>query len=346
MNMNFKLKHAAGVSLGLHLFLFPFIPFNADDTILKEAKPERIWETARLEIKKKPSAPAEQKIIKKTEPKAPPEKALPVQPKIEPVVHQVVQAIPKAQPTAMPSAKPASQLAPAQVVPVSMIPAQAIQPRMRQADAVSRSGARIQKASYSAISMAPVATSPRALTGKSTARSSVSTGPQARIVTGFTSDPAPKAQLRPKAHSGSVRRQATPDRGSSRIVPMYQLASFSNEPKPRAPKPLPPKQPQLSDEELKRIIGRYFAIVREKIGEVAYPESARSRNVEGRAVVEFDIGRRGDIMKLLVQTSSGSNILDEAVLEAIEKASPYPPIPESLNQQTVSLRFPITFSVR
>ena len=87
----------------------------------------------------------------------------------------------------------------------------------------------------------------------------------------------------------------------------------------------------------------YLALVRKKIeAHRKYPSWARRKGWEGRAVLEFRIGRDGGLKSIRVIESSGYRILDEAAKEAIEKGSPYPPLPWPQNE-FLDARIPIAF---
>lgn len=58
-----------------------------------------------------------------------------------------------------------------------------------------------------------------------------------------------------------------------------------------------------------------------------YPESARDRGVEGRTTVSFTLARSGAVVAVSLARSSGSGELDAATLDAVRRASPFPPIP-------------------
>ena len=87
----------------------------------------------------------------------------------------------------------------------------------------------------------------------------------------------------------------------------------------------------------------YLALVRKKIeAHRKYPSWARRKGWEGRAVLEFRIGRDGGLKSIRVIESSGYRILDEAAKEAIEKGSPYPPLPWPQNE-FLDARLPVAF---
>ena len=77
-----------------------------------------------------------------------------------------------------------------------------------------------------------------------------------------------------------------------------------------------------------------------------YPSMARDKGKQGKALVSFKIGKDGEIIKLLIESSSGHKILDEAARMAVSNAEPFPPIPKKLNKQFAFLELPISFVLR
>jgi protein TonB len=68
-----------------------------------------------------------------------------------------------------------------------------------------------------------------------------------------------------------------------------------------------------------------------------YPELALRYGLEGRLSVEFTIGSNGQLERLRVVRSSGSNILDEEALRAIQAAAPFPPIPRWIQPNPLAI---------
>ncbi|MGV1013970.1 MAG: energy transducer TonB family protein [Methyloceanibacter sp.] len=67
---------------------------------------------------------------------------------------------------------------------------------------------------------------------------------------------------------------------------------------------------------------------------------------KGTAVVEFTIGSNGEIASRRVAKSSGSKVLDDAALASIDKAVPFPPIPDVLHRNQIDVTVPFRFTVR
>ena len=81
------------------------------------------------------------------------------------------------------------------------------------------------------------------------------------------------------------------------------------------------------------------------IHEVAFfPKNALHRREFGEALVSFTILSDGSIENLSVVRKSGSESLDKAALQIVEKASShFPPIPETLGHNKLNYVIPITF---
>jgi protein TonB len=77
-----------------------------------------------------------------------------------------------------------------------------------------------------------------------------------------------------------------------------------------------------------------------------YPRSARLRHIEGDVTLWFVIDRSGRVVDYRIARSSGHEILDEAVDAMIKKASPFPPMPDSMTQARLEITQPVTFRLR
>ena len=71
----------------------------------------------------------------------------------------------------------------------------------------------------------------------------------------------------------------------------------------------------------------------------------RSRQ-SGSVLVRFTVGASGQILSRAVQTSSGSKVLDDAAMAALERASPFPPIPAGLSPGPIEVQVPFNFVTR
>ncbi len=90
----------------------------------------------------------------------------------------------------------------------------------------------------------------------------------------------------------------------------------------------------------------YLEMINLKIQSVKnYPESARSRHIEGRVRVEFVLERDGTISGITVIKSSRHKSLDTAAVAAIKRAAPFPRPPALLFKPPITLRVNILFEL-
>lgn len=75
-----------------------------------------------------------------------------------------------------------------------------------------------------------------------------------------------------------------------------------------------------------------------------YPNAARRDRLTGRATVSFTLNASGRVTAARIVRSAGARILDEAALEMVRRAAPYPPIPSGLGA-TITIQAPIGFEL-
>jgi len=77
-----------------------------------------------------------------------------------------------------------------------------------------------------------------------------------------------------------------------------------------------------------------------------YPPEARSRGVTGVARVRFALGRSGQVLSVSLVGGSGEPILDQAAVDMVRRAAPFPPFPDSVTLARMDLAAPIRFDLR
>lgn len=103
----------------------------------------------------------------------------------------------------------------------------------------------------------------------------------------------------------------------------------------------------VSDEDSQTITMRYTDMIRQRIQEVLiYPASARKDGIEGQAYIKFTIDKYGNVLSVMLVCSSGSGLLDEAALNAIYHASPFPHIPDALCKERMTFMQGLTFTLK
>ena len=72
----------------------------------------------------------------------------------------------------------------------------------------------------------------------------------------------------------------------------------------------------------------------ERLGEVNYPQAARSQGIYGSLVVTVSIKADGTLDRVEINRSSGQRILDAAALRIVQLAAPYAPFPADIAKDT------------
>ena len=117
---------------------------------------------------------------------------------------------------------------------------------------------------------------------------------------------------------------------------------------------LPRKRPQSSPTgpdgdhaNLNTLRGQFTGQVRQRIAEAKYyPRIARRRGMEGQPIIAFTLTRGGGLLRANLIQTSGFQLLDEAALEAVQQAAPYPEIPAELKTETYQFKLPISFILK
>jgi protein TonB len=77
-----------------------------------------------------------------------------------------------------------------------------------------------------------------------------------------------------------------------------------------------------------------------------YPAEARDKGAIGSVRVQFVLARDGRLVSASLMGTSGERALDQAALEQVRRASPFPPIPSAIAQTTMNIAAPIRFDLR
>lgn len=77
-----------------------------------------------------------------------------------------------------------------------------------------------------------------------------------------------------------------------------------------------------------------------------YPEKAREAKQEGVALVYVVVGRDGIALEFRILQSTGFPLLDAEILEAVERAMPFPEIPGTVGQDQLKLILPVRFALK
>jgi TonB family protein len=101
-----------------------------------------------------------------------------------------------------------------------------------------------------------------------------------------------------------------------------------------------------SGEDLRSVRKGFSSSIWGKIAKAKYyPRIAQNRRWEGKPVIEFLVGKNGDLLEYSISVASPYEILNQAALDAVKNAIPYPKIPESLKLDSIRFKLPISFKL-
>jgi len=75
----------------------------------------------------------------------------------------------------------------------------------------------------------------------------------------------------------------------------------------------------------------------------SYPAAAARRGLEGDAVVGLSLGRDGRLLGREIVEASSSEILDRAALAMVDRAAPFPALPEEFDGRSFDFEVPVSF---
>lgn len=77
-----------------------------------------------------------------------------------------------------------------------------------------------------------------------------------------------------------------------------------------------------------------------------YPRRARLRRQQGTAMLYLKVDQAGAVLDYRLEKSSSHSVLDQEVMDMVERAQPLPAMPEALGQAPLELIVPVEFFLR
>jgi protein TonB len=69
-------------------------------------------------------------------------------------------------------------------------------------------------------------------------------------------------------------------------------------------------------------------------------------SMSGTVLIRFTVGAKGELLSRMVQKSSGSKVLDDAAMAALDRAAPFPPLPQEIARGPLEVQVPFRFVTR
>jgi protein TonB len=93
-----------------------------------------------------------------------------------------------------------------------------------------------------------------------------------------------------------------------------------------------------------RVVEQYLWQVTQRIAQ--YQPYLKERNVQGTVIVRLVIAHDGRLLGSSIAQSSGIIDLDQALMESVRAAAPFPPLPSEIADAQVAFRVPLGFRPR
>jgi periplasmic protein TonB len=155
--------------------------------------------------------------------------------------------------------------------------------------------------------------------------------------------PAPEVQQEAVTEAAPAAVAVAAAAGSAAPVPLQELpeapAVEEKIPEPEAVVPAPaetqvaaeiPEEEQsplqqLDDREYQLQLSEYVrAVMTQVFKNVRYPRRAVKRELQGQVELLAELDQSGELLGIVLEASSGYDILDDAAIRAVEKATPFP----------------------
>ena len=111
---------------------------------------------------------------------------------------------------------------------------------------------------------------------------------------------------------------------------------------------------QLDDRDYQRQLQEYVSLVmRQVYSEVKYPRRAIKYSWEGRVELLARMDESGDLIEVVIDSTSGHTGLDKAAQSAVQRAAPFPELSAVAREELVSdegdsyvMAIPVTFALQ
>lgn len=89
---------------------------------------------------------------------------------------------------------------------------------------------------------------------------------------------------------------------------------------------------------------RYISdVLRHTMRNMRYPRRAQERGQEGSIRLAVTVGRNGDLQGVQVLEESRHSLLNKEAVASVERASPFPKVPDGITGETFAFGIPVTF---
>ncbi|WP_162888707.1 energy transducer TonB [Dechloromonas sp. HYN0024] len=140
----------------------------------------------------------------------------------------------------------------------------------------------------------------------------------------------------------STRPLQVPSPQSVPVTESVAATAIPSAPAPESPRPAAPLQRPQSE-----VLDGY----RQRLGELLarhqeYPRVAAMRGWEGEVRLRLKVARKGNLIGVVLDHSSGFDVLDQHALAMLEALAGLPPLPEALEANEISVVVPVNYKLK
>jgi TonB family protein len=169
--------------------------------------------------------------------------------------------------------------------------------------------------------------------------------PAAPVAAAAATEPAPQAKPAPAPAS-----EPTPEPAPAPAPEQVAMAEIPSD----AAEQVDDALSQLDDREYQRQLQEYVSLVmRQVYGEVKYPRRAIKYEWEGKVELLARMDESGDLIEVIIDSTSGHVGLDKAAETAVKRAAPFPELTAVAREELVSdegdsylMAIPVTFALQ
>jgi periplasmic protein TonB len=175
--------------------------------------------------------------------------------------------------------------------------------------------------------------------------------PEAPVATAEPQPEPPPTPAEPRPRKPTVKKPPKPVQRRPEVSQASQTAFPVTSPQPAATPAAPPQTASAATSlpapvPSPEASAGYRALLSHWLeSHKRYPEGARQRGEEGRAVLRFEVDRSGRVLDYAVITSSGYPDLDQSIEDMMREAT-LPPFPAGMPQPRMEVSVTIRFSLR
>jgi len=157
--------------------------------------------------------------------------------------------------------------------------------------------------------------------------------------------PKPETKLAPKPEPEPESETTTADK-PSKSVAQTSAGTAEEATAPESEQGAQPTKKQLRAGASQKTDNYLSKLVRHLSAYRDYPRRARRLGMQGTPVVVFEFDRAGRLLNYRLLRGSSHRILDDAALNMLQEASPFPPVPDDMASETFRFQLPVAFQLR